>query len=212
MITKSKREIFRPLLSRSEHIQHKGKIKHIQEKYRSQKAVTSKLILDIQTLICVKQELWCKKQYNYQLELLQDLIFESNRHLECLWYIFISVMEKLFHQLDLPIHTFQINHSQNEVDDSQNEIYKLLHVRKITGEEISRIYKINEAHYHGQVCGLISVNLVSRCGPSFAEKEHKCVNKGVGKSNVCNFGHSEISFLRDLCIVPRAFIEVNCIQ
>lgn len=106
MITKSKREIFRPLLSRSEHIQHKGKIKHIQEKYRSQKAVTSKLILDIQTLICVKQELWCKKQYNYQLELLQDLKFESNRHLECLWYIFISVMEKLFHQLDLPIHTF----------------------------------------------------------------------------------------------------------
>lgn len=78
MIPKSKRKIFRPLLSRSENIHHEYKIKHIQEKYCSQKAVASELILDVKTLICVKQELRDKKQNDYQLELLQDLIFEFN--------------------------------------------------------------------------------------------------------------------------------------
>ena len=78
MITKSQREIFWPLLSRSEDIQHKCKIKHIQEEDSSQKAITSKLILDIETHKCVKQELGSEKEQCDQLELLQDAKFESN--------------------------------------------------------------------------------------------------------------------------------------
>ena len=38
------------------------------------------------------------------------------------------------------------------------------------------------------------------------------MNKGVRESYVRNFGHSEIGFLGNLVLVPRAFVEVNRIE
>ena len=74
MIGKSEREIFRPLLPRSEHIHHENKIEHIEEKIRRQEAIAGKLILNVEALVTVKQELWTEKQNDDQLELLQDLV------------------------------------------------------------------------------------------------------------------------------------------